>query len=82
MTVDGETDEQVYDVVGVGLGPFNLGLAALADGEDTEGDALFLEQKPEFEWHERDAHRGRDPRSTVPRGPRDARRPDERVHVT
>ncbi|WP_082837990.1 lysine N(6)-hydroxylase/L-ornithine N(5)-oxygenase family protein [Haladaptatus sp. R4] len=38
-----------YDVVGVALGPFNLGLAALLD--DTDCDALFLEQKPEFEWH-------------------------------
>jgi lysine N6-hydroxylase len=47
MTDEHSTD--VYDVVGVGLGPFNLGLAALL--EDTESDALFLERKPEFEWH-------------------------------
>ncbi len=43
------TDE-VYDIVGIGLGPFNLGLAALLDG--TEADGLFLEQRPEFRWHE------------------------------
>ncbi|WP_227375984.1 lysine N(6)-hydroxylase/L-ornithine N(5)-oxygenase family protein [Haladaptatus halobius] len=44
-----ETQADVYDVVGVGLGPFNLGLAALLD--DTDCEAAFLEQKPEFEWH-------------------------------
>nr|WP_254663111.1 SidA/IucD/PvdA family monooxygenase [Haladaptatus sp. W1] len=48
MTGD-ERSTDSYDVVGIGLGPFNLGLAALLD--DTESDALFLERKPEFEWH-------------------------------
>jgi lysine N6-hydroxylase len=46
------TDDRVYDLLGVGLGPFNLGLAALADDEDVDLDAVFLEQKPEFAWHE------------------------------
>jgi lysine N6-hydroxylase len=50
-----------YDLVGIGLGPFNLGLAALLDGMDSEArpetadtdiDAVFLEQQPEFSWHE------------------------------
>lgn len=41
-----------YDVVGIGIGPSNLGLAALADGANEDIDALFLEQKPEFRWHE------------------------------
>ncbi|WP_224268758.1 lysine N(6)-hydroxylase/L-ornithine N(5)-oxygenase family protein [Haloprofundus salinisoli] len=58
---DAETVEaDTYDLLGVGLGPFNLGLAALADGADDGGngtggvdlDAVFLEQKPEFAWHE------------------------------
>ncbi|WP_276282823.1 lysine N(6)-hydroxylase/L-ornithine N(5)-oxygenase family protein [Halorussus caseinilyticus] len=40
-----------YDVIGIGLGPFNLSLAALIDGTDEEIDALFLEQKSEFSWH-------------------------------
>ncbi|WP_394345819.1 lysine N(6)-hydroxylase/L-ornithine N(5)-oxygenase family protein [Halegenticoccus tardaugens] len=44
-------DDRVYDVLGVGLGPFNLGLAALADPVD-DLDAAFLERKPEFAWHE------------------------------
>ncbi len=39
-----------YDVVGVGLGPFNLGLAALlAPVEDVE--AAFFEAAPRFAWH-------------------------------
>lgn len=44
--------ETVYDVVGVGLGPFNLGLAALLDGLDRDVSAAFLEQDDEFAWHE------------------------------
>jgi lysine N6-hydroxylase len=42
----------VHDVVGVGLGPFNLGLAALLDGVDEAVDAVFLERDAEFSWHE------------------------------
>ncbi|WP_276282628.1 lysine N(6)-hydroxylase/L-ornithine N(5)-oxygenase family protein [Halorussus caseinilyticus] len=52
---DGGT-ENVRDVLGVGLGPFNLGLAALLDGanadENADVDAVFLEQDAEFAWHE------------------------------
>ncbi|ABA22448.1 probable monooxygenase [Trichormus variabilis ATCC 29413] len=40
----------VYDLIGIGLGPFNLGLAALLEPV-TEIKSLFLEQKPEFQWH-------------------------------
>ncbi|MGD9697118.1 MAG: lysine N(6)-hydroxylase/L-ornithine N(5)-oxygenase family protein [Thermoleophilia bacterium] len=39
-----------HDVVGVGIGPFNLGLAALLDPLD-EIDALFFDAEPEFSWH-------------------------------
>ncbi|MDP2711678.1 MAG: SidA/IucD/PvdA family monooxygenase [Solirubrobacteraceae bacterium] len=39
-----------HDVVGVGIGPFNLGLAALLDGVD-ELDARFFDGKPQFAWH-------------------------------
>lgn len=42
----------VHDVVGVGLGPFNLGLAALLDGVEESVDAALLEREPEFNWHE------------------------------
>jgi len=43
---------RVHDIVGVGLGPFNLGLAALLDGVEESVDAAFLERDPEFNWHE------------------------------
>ncbi|WP_248909407.1 lysine N(6)-hydroxylase/L-ornithine N(5)-oxygenase family protein [Halocatena marina] len=43
------TDEP-YDLVGIGLGPFNLGLASLL--EDWDLDVVFLEQRSEFSWHE------------------------------
>lgn len=39
-----------HDLVGVGIGPFNLGLAALVDAVP-ELDARFLEREPEFRWH-------------------------------
>ncbi|WP_202979389.1 lysine N(6)-hydroxylase/L-ornithine N(5)-oxygenase family protein [Natrinema versiforme] len=47
-------DRGRYGVLGVGLGPFNLGLAALLDGAEPalELDAIFLERDPEFAWHE------------------------------
>ncbi|MGP4077827.1 lysine N(6)-hydroxylase/L-ornithine N(5)-oxygenase family protein [Halobacillus sp. K22] len=43
-------DEQIYDLVGIGIGPYNLGLAALADQTD-DVDAMFFERTPEFIWH-------------------------------
>ncbi|GAA3733437.1 lysine N(6)-hydroxylase/L-ornithine N(5)-oxygenase family protein [Streptomyces tremellae] len=40
----------VHDLVGVGIGPFNLSLAALAD--QTPGlSSLFLDAKASFVWH-------------------------------
>lgn len=39
-----------YDVVAIGCGPFNLGLAALAHGVDDVDIAVF-EQRPELRWH-------------------------------
>ncbi|MGW4466461.1 lysine N(6)-hydroxylase/L-ornithine N(5)-oxygenase family protein [Micromonospora sp. NPDC004704] len=39
-----------YDLVGIGLGPFNLGLAALA--EPIAGlRTLFVDARPDFAWH-------------------------------
>jgi lysine N6-hydroxylase len=40
----------MYDVIAVGCGPFNLGLAALADGVDDVRLAV-LDGRPEFTWH-------------------------------
>lgn len=42
--------QKVYDLIGVGIGPFNLGLAAMM--EETGGkEVLFFEQRTEFNWH-------------------------------
>jgi lysine N6-hydroxylase len=39
-----------HDFIAIGVGPFNLGLACLT--EPIEGlDGLFLDGKPEFDWH-------------------------------
>ncbi|MEU1531527.1 lysine N(6)-hydroxylase/L-ornithine N(5)-oxygenase family protein [Streptomyces fagopyri] len=45
-----EDTGKTYDFVGIGLGPFNLGLACLAE-PIAELDGVFLESKPDFEWH-------------------------------
>lgn len=39
------------DIAGIGIGPFNLGLAALLSASETL-DGVFLEKKPAFRWHE------------------------------
>lgn len=39
-----------HDFVGIGLGPFNLGLACLTDPIDGF-DGVFLEAQPQFDWH-------------------------------
>ncbi|GAB3167470.1 SidA/IucD/PvdA family monooxygenase [Myceligenerans halotolerans] len=41
---------RTYDLAGVGIGPMNLGLAALAEPLD-DVDAVFLDQRPGFSWH-------------------------------
>ncbi|WP_327235481.1 SidA/IucD/PvdA family monooxygenase [Streptomyces sp. NBC_01317] len=40
----------VHDLLGVGIGPFNLSLAALCDGVPGLR-TLFLDAKPDFSWH-------------------------------
>ena len=40
----------MYDVIAIGCGPFNLGLAALADRVDDVRLAV-LDSRPEFTWH-------------------------------
>ncbi|MFP8963786.1 lysine N(6)-hydroxylase/L-ornithine N(5)-oxygenase family protein [Streptomyces nanhaiensis] len=39
-----------HDFIAIGLGPFNLGLACLTEPID-DLDGLFLESRPEFDWH-------------------------------
>lgn len=40
----------IHDILGVGIGPFGLGLAALSEPLD-DVCAIFLDQRPEFRWH-------------------------------
>lgn len=40
---------RIHDLVGIGIGPFNLGLACLADPLDL--DAVFLDSADAFRWH-------------------------------
>lgn len=44
------TQQDTFDVVGVGIGPANLSLAALLAGE-TGLTATFVDRKPAFDWH-------------------------------
>lgn len=41
--------EHIHDLLGVGIGPFNLGLACLAEPLDL--DAVFLDARDDFAWH-------------------------------
>ena len=42
--------EEIHDLIGIGIGPFNLSIAALAD--DLKGlKAAFFDQKDSFVWH-------------------------------
>jgi lysine N6-hydroxylase len=41
----------MLDFVGIGLGPFNLSLAALLHPHQSELSYQFFEQKSEFSWH-------------------------------
>lgn len=50
MTLTTGPDEPPLDLLGVGTGPFNLSLAALADGVPGLRSA-FYEQRPAFHWH-------------------------------
>ncbi|MFE9339788.1 lysine N(6)-hydroxylase/L-ornithine N(5)-oxygenase family protein [Streptomyces sp. NPDC007063] len=43
-------DTPVHDFVAIGVGPFNLGLACLT-APIAELDGIFLDDKPEFDWH-------------------------------
>ncbi|SER43857.1 lysine N6-hydroxylase [Gracilibacillus ureilyticus] len=41
---------QFYDIIGIGIGPYNLGLAALTD-ERSNLNTIFFDQNGEFAWH-------------------------------
>ncbi|MBK2094191.1 SidA/IucD/PvdA family monooxygenase [Francisella philomiragia] len=40
---------KIYDIIGIGIGPFNLGLAALLN--DKPINCLFFDKKDNFSWH-------------------------------
>ncbi|MEV8527068.1 MULTISPECIES: lysine N(6)-hydroxylase/L-ornithine N(5)-oxygenase family protein [unclassified Streptomyces] len=44
-------EEQPHHLVGIGIGPFNLSLAALAHGVPGGLDTAFYEQRRAFHWH-------------------------------
>ncbi|MFJ4219017.1 lysine N(6)-hydroxylase/L-ornithine N(5)-oxygenase family protein [Curtobacterium luteum] len=46
----GTATATVHDLVGIGIGPFNLGLACLTEPLD-HLDAVFLDQADGFAWH-------------------------------
>lgn len=43
-------EDKIYDIVGIGIGPFNLGLAALSQ-PISNLSTLFLDQADAFNWH-------------------------------
>lgn len=42
--------EKIYNIIGIGVGPFNLSLACLADPVK-ELDTLFFDRSEGFDWH-------------------------------
>lgn len=42
--------QTIYDILGIGIGPFNLGLAALA-ANIPRLTTIFLDERPGFNWH-------------------------------
>src|SRR5699024_10690028 len=46
----GMSTHDIHDLLGVGIGPFGLGLAALSEPL-ADVDAVFVDQRPEFRWH-------------------------------
>ncbi|MEV4346682.1 lysine N(6)-hydroxylase/L-ornithine N(5)-oxygenase family protein [Actinoplanes sp. NPDC049596] len=46
-----QTEEPVYDLVGIGFGPSNLALAIALQESDTPISAVFLEKQEDFGWH-------------------------------
>nr|WP_027964415.1 SidA/IucD/PvdA family monooxygenase [Halalkalibacillus halophilus] len=43
-------NQEIYDFIGIGIGPYNLGLAALTENVE-ELDGIFFDQTPRMEWH-------------------------------
>lgn len=43
-------NEPIYDIIGIGIGPFNLGMAAMLDKMKFLS-CVFFDENPEFNWH-------------------------------
>lgn len=43
-------NNEVYDIVGVGVGPFNLSLACMTEPL-SDLRTIFFDKKPQFDWH-------------------------------
>jgi lysine N6-hydroxylase len=43
-------NQKIYDIIGIGIGPFNLGLAVIV-ASVPELNCLFIDQNEEFSWH-------------------------------
>lgn len=41
---------KIYDLLGIGIGPFNLGLAALVE-DISHLDCIFIDRETSFNWH-------------------------------
>ncbi|NRD75331.1 SidA/IucD/PvdA family monooxygenase [Shewanella sp. VB17] len=50
MNNGNQQQTKIYDMIGVGIGPFNLSIAALSAGK-AECSTLFLDKKSHFAWH-------------------------------
>lgn len=44
------SENRTYDLIGIGIGPFNLGLAALVDGVPSIS-TIFFDKEEAFNWH-------------------------------
>lgn len=51
QNLSNQFNHALYDLIGVGIGPFNLSLSALAHPSPLKG--LFLDKKKEFSWYQR-----------------------------
>ncbi|WP_407508967.1 SidA/IucD/PvdA family monooxygenase, partial [Elizabethkingia anophelis] len=44
------TQEKIYDIIGIGIGPFNLSMACLANPVK-DLNTLFFDRSDRFDWH-------------------------------
>ena len=43
-------NKEIYDIIGVGIGPFNLSMACMTEPL-SEMRTIFFDKKPKFDWH-------------------------------